>query len=237
MVKVVIFTKKSSNFAVPKYSYLVIEMKVFKIFAAVVAVIAMVACTENKKQSVMTNREPANIMVVVDLQKDFIDGNLPATDGTRVVEPVKCVLTKLDKVYFTLDWHPWNHCSFKANGGIWPQHCVRYTVGAALPDGILDNLDINNVRFLPKGQAQDKEEYGQFENTKANDQDLFVKGDKVVVCGIAAEYCVLETLKNLVRLSKEVGFELSVYLEGVASIETVDPLVTYMNENNIRIYK
>ena len=215
----------------------VIEMKALKIFAAAAMVMTMVACTGNKTQKVMTDREPANIMVVVDLQKDFIDGNLPATDGTRVVEPVKSVLTKFDKVYFTLDWHPWNHCSFKANGGIWPQHCVRYTVGAALPDGILDNLDINNVRFLPKGQAQDKEEYGQFENTKANDQDLFVKGDKVVVCGIAAEYCVLETLKNLVRLSKEVGFELSVYLEGVASIETVDPLVTYMNENNIKIYK
>ena len=191
-------------------------MKVFKYFAAAVAVMAMVACTGNKKETAMTDREPANIMVVVDLQKDFIDGNLPATDGTRVVEPIKSKLTAFDRVYFTLDWHPWNHCSFKANGGIWPQHCVRYTVGAALPDGILDNLNIDNVRFLPKGQAQDKEEYGQFENTKGNDQDLFVKGDKVVVCGIAAEYCVLETLKNLVRLSKEVGFELSVYLEGVA---------------------
>ena len=111
----------------------VIEMKVFKIFAAAAMVMAMVACTENKTQTVMTDREPANIMVVVDLQKDFIDGNLPATDGTRVVEPIKNVLTKFDKVYFTLDWHPWNHCSFKANGGIWPQHCVRYTVGAALP--------------------------------------------------------------------------------------------------------
>ena len=115
-------------------------MKVIKFFAAAVSVMAMVACTRNKKETAMTNREPANIMVVVDLQKDFIDGNLPATDGTRVVEPVKSVLPKFDKVYFTLDWHPWNHCSFKANGGIWPQHCVRYTVGAALPDGILDNL-------------------------------------------------------------------------------------------------
>ena len=215
----------------------VIEMKVFKIFAAAAMVMAMVACTGNKTQKAMTDREPANIMVVVDLQKDFIDGNLPATDGTRVVEPIKSVLAKFDRVYFTLDWHPWNHCSFKANGGIWPQHCVRYTVGAALPDGILDNLNIDNVEFLPKGQAQDKEEYGQFENTKADNQDLFVKGDKVVVCGIAAEYCVLETLKNLVRLSQEVGFELSVYLEGVASIESNEPLVTYMNENNIKIYK
>ena len=185
----------------------------------------------------MANREPAAIMVVVDLQKDFIDGNLPATDGTRVVEPIKNKLPQFDKVYFTLDWHPWNHCSFKDNGGIWPQHCVRYTVGAALPDGILDNLDIDNVRFLPKGQEQDKEEYGQFEQTVGNNQDLFVKGDLVVVCGIAAEYCVLETLKNLVRLSEEVGFKVAVYLEGVASIESNKPLLDYMRENNLDLYR
>ena len=178
-----------------------------------------------------------NILLAVDLQKDFIDGTLTVPGAAGVLPAINAVKNQFDRVYFTLDWHPVNHCSFKANGGIWPQHCVRYTVGAALPDGILDNLNIDNVRFLPKGQAQDKEEYGQFENTKGNDQDLFVKGDKVVVCGIAAEYCVLETLKNLVRLSKEVGFELSVYLEGVASIESNEPLVTYMNENNIKIYK
>jgi hypothetical protein len=53
-------------------------MKVFKFFAAAVAVMAMVACTGNKKETAMTDREPANIMVVVDLQKDFIDGNLPS---------------------------------------------------------------------------------------------------------------------------------------------------------------
>ena len=67
-------------------------MKITKIITTVLAAVIMTACTGNKKQSVMANREPANIMVVVDLQKDFIDGNLPATDGTRVVEPVKSVL-------------------------------------------------------------------------------------------------------------------------------------------------
>ena len=64
-------------------------MKALKIFAAAAMVMTMAACTGNKTQKVMTNREPANIMVVVDLQKDFIDGNLPATDGTRVVEPIR----------------------------------------------------------------------------------------------------------------------------------------------------
>ena len=145
-------------------------MKSVKTIAAVLAVAAMVSCTGTKNQSenVMKRTEPANIMVVVDLQKDFIDGNLPATDGTRVVEPIKSVLTDFDRVYFTLDWHPWNHCSFKANGGIWPQHCVRYTVGAALPDGILDSLNIDNVRFLPKGQAQDKEVLKKCSKEKKN---------------------------------------------------------------------
>lgn len=212
-------------------------MKVIRIFAAAAIVLAMVACTGNKKKNVMANREPAAIMVVVDLQKDFIDGNLPATDGTRVVEPIRKKLPLFDKVYFTLDWHPWNHCSFKDNGGIWPQHCVRYTVGAALPDGILDNLDIDNVRFLPKGQDQDREEYGQFEQTVGKNQDLFVKDDLVVVCGIAAEYCVLETLKNLVRLSHEVGFKVAVYLDGVASIESNKPLLDYMRENDLDIFR
>ena len=49
-------------------------MKVLKIFAAAAMVMTMVACTGKKTQKVMTDREPANIMVVVDLQKDFIDG-------------------------------------------------------------------------------------------------------------------------------------------------------------------
>ena len=82
-------------------------MKVIKIFSAVaIAAMVMASCTGNKTQKVMTDREPANIMVVVDLQKDFIDGNLPATDGTRVVDPIKSKLTSFDRVYFTLDWHP-----------------------------------------------------------------------------------------------------------------------------------
>ncbi len=204
---------------------------------ALMAILALASCSGNKQQSVMNQREAQKILVVVDLQKDFIDGNLPATNGPEVVDPIKSIITKFGKVYFTLDWHPWNHCSFKANGGIWPQHCVSYTEGASLPDGILDNLDVNNVRFLPKGENQAEEEYGQFAKTDAKNQDLFVKGDEVVVCGIAAEYCVLETLKNIKRLADEVGFSVAVFMDGVACIENNDPLIEYMNANGIKLYK
>lgn len=212
-------------------------MNVIRTAVALLGVIATLSCTGNKKESVMTRTEPATVLVVVDLQRDFIDGTLPAKDGARIIPLVNEVKKRFDLVYFTLDWHPWNHCSFSANGGIWPQHCVSYTTGASLPDGMLDNLDTDKVLFLPKGENPAKEEYGQFENTVAQNQNLFCKGDKVVVCGIAAEYCVLETLKNIVRLSKEIGFEVLVYLDGVSCIESNQPLEEYMNQNNIKIYK
>lgn len=200
-------------------------------------VLAAVSCTENKNQSVMDNREPGKVLVVIDLQKDFINGTLPAQNGADIIPYIDAIKCRFDKVYFTLDWHPYNHCSFKEYGGIWPEHCVQFTEGASLPNGTLEGLDNSKVRFLPKGNDPAQEEYGQFASTKADEQDLFVKGDTVVACGIAAEYCVLETLKNLERLAQEVGFELYLYLEGVACIENNDPLLEYIRENNIKLYK
>lgn len=185
----------------------------------------------------MNNREPENILVVIDLQKDFINGTLPAKNGKSIITYIDAIKTRFDKVYFTLDWHPYNHCSFKKFGGPWPEHCIQFTEGASLPNGTLDGLENSKVRFLPKGNDPSREEYGQFEHTLSYNQDLFVKGDKVVVCGIAAEYCVLETLKNLERLSMEIGFELQVFMDGVACIETYDPLKEYMEANKIKIYR
>ncbi|MBO4500098.1 MAG: isochorismatase family protein [Bacteroidaceae bacterium] len=195
------------------------------------------SATVSSSEKTSDNMTSSNILVIVDLQKDFIDGTLPAKNGADVIAPIKGIIPQFDKVYFTLDWHPYNHCSFKAYGGIWPEHCVQYTEGASLPNGILEGVSNSRLRFLPKGNNPEREEYGQFEFMQADNQDLFRKGDKVVVCGIAAEYCVLETLKNLVRLSKVIGFNLYVFNEGVACIETNDPLLDYMKENNIKFYK
>lgn len=206
-------------------------------FAVVMAALAVTACTGSKKESVMNDREPVNILIVVDLQKDFIDGTLMAKDAEQIIEPIRNITNTFDDVYFTLDWHPYNHCSFAEYGGPWPVHCVQYTQGAALPNGILDGLDNSKIKFLPKGNDPEKEEYGQFAHVDPKNQDLFVKGDNVVICGIASEYCVLETLKNLVALSKEIGFSISAFMDGIACIENHDPLLEYMAEDGIKEYK
>ncbi len=177
-----------------------------------------------------------DILVVVDLQKDFIDGNLSIPNGTAVIPYIDSIKTKFDQVWFTLDWHPANHCSFTEQGGIWPVHCLHYSLGASIPDCILSGLKSENIRFIPKANDPSVEEYGAFNNLSPNDSGWFLPGDNVVVCGIASEYCVLETLRNIVRLRDAIGFDVSVYMPGCGCFETQKPLTDYMSDNNIPEY-
>jgi nicotinamidase-related amidase len=59
--------------------------------------------------------------------------------------------------------------------------------------------------------------------------------DELVVCGIAGDYCVVETLKNNVKWFKDTN-RIKVYLDGVASIDGGTTLNKYINDNNIKIY-
>ena len=112
----------------------------------------------NKKATInMTGRK---ILLVVDVQRDFIDGSLAVPGAEAIIPEINGIKNGADLVYFTLDWHPKDHCSFKANGGQWPEHCVHYTLGASLADGLLDGLEEAKTRFILKGQNKEREEYG-----------------------------------------------------------------------------
>lgn len=176
------------------------------------------------------------ILLAVDLQHDFIHGSLPVPDSESVIPEINKVKGNFDLVYFTLDWHPLNHCSFKEQGGPWPPHCVHHTAGAALHPGALEGLDESKVRFILKGRLPEREEYGAFVGFDPRDQDLFQSGDEVTICGIAAEYCVLETLRNLYAISLQVGFKVKVYLEGTARFESLDTVLAFMKEKGIEKY-
>ncbi|MCQ2075204.1 MAG: isochorismatase family protein [Bacteroidaceae bacterium] len=176
-----------------------------------------------------------DILVVVDLQKDFIDGKLAIPNGNAVVQPINNIKFRFNQVWFTLDWHPANHCSFKEQGGIWPVHCLHYSMGASVPDCIMEGLESQDIRFIQKAENPDIEEYGAFTHT-APEEGLFSKDDNLVVCGIASEYCVLETLRNLVRLRDAIGFKVSVFMNGCGCFETQQPLLDFMSQNNVPEY-
>ncbi|EFN78142.1 nicotinamidase [Harpegnathos saltator] len=70
-----------------------------------------------------TTANPINVLVVVDVQNDFIDGALALRncgynqEAAEVVEPINRLLKagRWDRVIYTLDWHPEDHISFFDN--------------------------------------------------------------------------------------------------------------------------
>lgn len=135
---------------------------------------------------------------MVDVQYDFAspEGALYVKGGEVIAEKVLEVIDQFDKVVFTMDFHPLDHCSFKENGGIWPAHCVAYTAGTALPMELLRAARRYEVAL--KGEAAEREEYGAFADGKP--VESIVNAEEVVVCGIAGDYCVGETLRNIVKM-------------------------------------
>ena len=180
-------------------------------------------------------------LVIVDVQRDFYhpNGSLYVKGGETIIPVIKKIVPHFKHIIFTLDWHPINHISFKERGGLWPIHCVKYTEGVSIPLELVDYCSTMvgecNVMYYLKGFDSNIEEYGAFreENISKCFIDESVLGD-VVVCGIAGDYCVLETTKNLINL---IGKDrVSLYLDGIVSIDGGDKLKEYIKENDIKTY-
>lgn len=173
-------------------------------------------------------------LIIVDVQKDFYDpnGSLYVPSGEEVVEAISQILPNFTRVLFTVDWHPIHHVSFKEsckknNKGIWPRHCVEYTEGAAIPNNLF--YMAKNPSIIKKGTNMFHDEYSaNFHNYK---QDITNKD--VVICGLAGDYCVLETIKTIMNLKPKT---LKVYSPGIRSIDGGIKLSTFISENNITEY-
>lgn len=184
-----------------------------------------------------------NILLIVDPQNDFITGTL-AVEGAKVkmqelAQYIEEKGDKYDYIFITMDTHPENHTSFTQNGGQWPTHCVKDTAGWQINAALeLSLRGKTGVGFFFKGTDPNKEEYSIFDNERdgavlaykihklAKHNDVYVD-----VCGIAGDYCVLETLKGLGEIIPTVN--ISVLEDYTASIDGGEKLTQYMSENGI----
>ena len=156
-------------------------------------------------------------VIVVDIQGDFTklkNGSL-AVDGTdeAYIKAVEENTKKLKEagfpIFATQDWHPKNHASFFTNHKgkkafeviklhgkdqvLWPPHCVQKTPGAEI---LLDKKLFKAV--VKKGMDSQYDSYSGFQDDggKKTDMDKLLKKEKinkVVVYGIATDYCVRAT--------------------------------------------
>lgn len=149
-------------------------------------------------------------LVVVDCQNDFISGSLACLKGQEALDNIVEYIekNKVNPVY-TMDWHSKNNKSFKVNGGIWPIHCLENTYGAELSQKFLklsEDKRPNSQNTYKKGLNDDIEEYSAFNGENAEGQKLHeIQTEGFIVCGIASEYCVRETVLELLKTGKKVS--------------------------------
>jgi nicotinamidase/pyrazinamidase len=162
---------------------------------------------------------PDTAVVVVDVQVDFGDpsGSLYVAGGQDVVDPINALTEQVEraggKAYFTQDWHPPQTPHFVDQGGIWPPHGVAGTPGAELLDGLAVRGPV-----VRKG-ADGRDGYSGFSvrdpttgETEATVLGGMLERDgvrRVVVVGLAGDYCVVETALDAAALGYEVEMPLS----------------------------
>jgi nicotinamidase/pyrazinamidase len=164
-------------------------------------------------------------LVIVDVQNDFADpqGALPVRGGEEVVPVANREAARARDagalVAYTRDWHPPDTPHFEEFGGIWPPHCIRDTWGAQFHpalevDGAVihkatgpeDGYSGFSVHHLPTGETR-----GTGLEEILRERNI----ERVVVLGLATDYCVKETALDAMGLD----FETEVLVEGVRAVD------------------
>jgi len=161
--------------------------------------------------------QAGDALILVDVQLDFLPGgSLAVPRGDEVVPALNHYIAVFRRLTFpvvaTRDWHPPDHSSFKAQGGIWPPHCIAGSDGARFAP----LLDLPcEARIVSKATARDKDAYSGFEGTDLDDWLKRAGIRRVFVGGLATDYCVLNTVRDALRL----GYETYLLQDAVRAVD------------------
>jgi nicotinamidase/pyrazinamidase len=160
---------------------------------------------------------PGDALVAVDVQYDFLPGGRLAVPGGDAVVPalnryLAAFRSRKLPVFATRDWHPAGHCSFHEQGGPWPPHCIAGSDGARFA-ALLD-LPCE-VRIVSKATAVDRDAYSGFEGTDLAQQLRAAGATRLLVGGLATDYCVLNTVLDARRL----GFDVLLLIDAIRAVD------------------
>jgi nicotinamidase/pyrazinamidase len=164
-------------------------------------------------------------LLVVDVQNDFVDprGSLHVLGGEMVVpvlnaEIVSAAATGSNVVY-TQDWHPEHTPHFEVDGGVWPVHCVHDTWGAAFHPELRVTGDV-----IRKGGGGE-DGYSAFSvrdpldgETSPTVLDSLLRGrdvTRLVIGGLATDYCVVETVMD----ARILGYQVEVLHDAMRAVD------------------
>ena len=156
-------------------------------------------------------------LLIVDLQNDFLPGGaLAVPRGDLVIAPINALIDLYHErglpIYASRDWHPDDHCSFTAQGGPWPPHCVAASDGALFSEAL--QLPEEAI-VISKALTAAEDAYSAVNGTGLARSMLADGITRLAVCGLATDYCVLNTVLDGI----EAGFEVLLVPEAIRAVE------------------
>lgn len=188
----------------------------------------------------MIATDERDVLLVVDVQNDFMPGGaLPVPGGDEVVPVVNTLARRFANVVLTQDWHPPGHVSFASSHAgrrtferirlpygdqiLWPDHCVQGTVGAALHA----DLAIPHAQLVVrKGYHPNVDSYSTFveadgKHTTGLAGYLRERGiRRVFLAGLATDFCVAWSAVD----GRDAGFDVTVIEDACRAIDTAGSL-------------
>lgn len=143
------------------------------------------------------------ILIVVDMQKDFIDGSLGTQEAREIVEKVRQKILSYPKenVYATLDTHTDDYLSSQEGQNLPVPHCIKGTEGW--------ELDASLQGLIPPDHFFEKGSFGSLDLAKIlqkqyAEQETEKDGLSIELIGLCTDICVVSNALLLKAFLPEV---------------------------------
>lgn len=122
-----------------------------------------------------------DVLLVIDLQNDFVDGALGNKGNDKIVKPIESLVENFDgEVIFTRDTHDENYLESLEGSHLPVKHCIKNSKGWQI------KIDTKNHKII------DKPSFGSYELVeylkKLNEKE---KIKNIYMVGICTDICVL----------------------------------------------
>ena len=138
------------------------------------------------------------ILVVVDMQNDFIDGALGTVEAVAIVENVKARIREYDPadVFVTMDTHAPDYLETQEGRNLPVEHCIKGTKGWQIRSDI--------AALLPDWHIYEKPTFGSVALAKDIAEIAAAEEVEIEVLGLCTDICVVSNALMLKAYMPEV---------------------------------
>lgn len=170
------------------------------------------------------------ILIVVDMQNDFVDGALGTKKASAIVDQVAQKIQTFDgDIIITYDTHDENYMDTREGKYLPIPHCIKGTNGWKL------NKHIQNALRCKKYVSFEKPSFGSLELIRYLKENYMPNEMEIELCGLCSDICVISNALLIKAAFTETGISVTAALCAGATPESHLAALTTMKMCQITI--